>query len=117
MAAMETSSNQQIGNSEWLIHVPDFPEAKDRRAAVFPQHIERMKTDPQGFWVFGGATLAEPVGPGQTPHITGSAMLVFAPTREGILARLMDDPLVKEKIWDIEKAQIHPFLRPKRTPL
>ncbi|KAG7044447.1 Dimeric alpha-beta barrel [Colletotrichum scovillei] len=117
MAAMETSSSPQIGNSEWLIHVPDFPEAKDRRAAVFPQHIERMKTDPQGFWVFGGATLAEPVGPGQTPHITGSAMLVFAPTRERVLARLMDDPLVKEKIWDIEKAQIHPFLRPKRTPL
>ncbi|KAF4917487.1 Homocysteine synthase [Colletotrichum viniferum] len=42
------------------------------------------------------ATLAEPVDPGRPPHITGSAMLIFAPTREDVLDRLKNDPLTKE---------------------
>ncbi|KAM5343947.1 hypothetical protein ACJ41O_012484 [Fusarium nematophilum] len=103
--------------SEWLIRIPDFQDAKDRRATVFPQHIERMKSDPVDFWVFGGATLKERVTPGQAPDITGSAMMVFATSREDVLARLKDDPLVKERIWDLDNAQIHPFYRPKRVPV
>ncbi|KAM5369659.1 hypothetical protein ACJZ2D_008918 [Fusarium nematophilum] len=86
---------------------------KSRRS----QHIERMKSDPVDFWVFGGATLKERVTPGQAPDITGSAMMVFATSREDVLARLKDDPLVKERIWDLDNAQIHPFYRPKRVPV
>jgi len=44
-------------------------------------------------------------------------MLVFAMTREDVLARLKDDPLVKEQVWDFENAQIYPFFRPKRNPV
>ncbi|KAI8664588.1 YCII domain-containing protein [Fusarium keratoplasticum] len=111
------SSTSAVEKSEWLIHIPDLPDAKERRAAVFPQHIQRMKSDPQDFWVFGGATLKDRASPGQPPHITGSAMLVFAPTRDDVVARLKDDPLVKERVWDLENAQIHPFFRPKRSAI
>jgi hypothetical protein len=64
-----------------------------------------------------GATLKDRASPGQPPHITGSAMLVFAPTRDDVVARLKDDPLVKERVWDLENAQIHPFFRPKRSAI
>ncbi|KAJ0310784.1 hypothetical protein Brms1b_008491 [Colletotrichum noveboracense] len=64
-----------------------------------------------------GATLAEPVDPGRPPHITGSAMLIFAPTREDVLDRLKNDPLTKEGVWDIKNVQIYPFFRPKRVPV
>ena len=64
-----------------------------------------------------GATLKDCVTPGQPPHITGSAMLVYALSRDYVLARLKNDPLVKERIWDLENATIHPFFRPKRGPV
>ncbi|KAH8747935.1 hypothetical protein F5883DRAFT_653349 [Diaporthe sp. PMI_573] len=114
---MATPSTPQPEKSEWLIYVPDFPDAKDRRTAVFLQHIARIKSDPEDFWVFGGATLKDCVTPGQPPHITGSAMLVYALSRDYVLARLKNDPLVKERIWDLENATIHPFFRPKRGPV
>ncbi|KAI8233239.1 hypothetical protein K4K54_010789 [Colletotrichum sp. SAR 10_86] len=114
---MATSSTTGTECSEWLVRVPDFPGVAERRAAVFPQHIEKLKTDPAQFWVFGGATLAEPVDPGRPPHITGSAMLIFAPTREDVLDRLKNDPLTKEGVWDINNVQIYPFFRPKRVPV
>jgi hypothetical protein len=31
-----TSSTSAVEKSEWLIHIPDLPDAKERRAAVFP---------------------------------------------------------------------------------
>ncbi|KAJ3515062.1 hypothetical protein NM208_g15008 [Fusarium decemcellulare] len=110
-------STSETEKSEWLVYVPDLPDAQERRTAVFPQHVQRMKSDPQDFWVFGGATLKDRVIPGQPPHITGSGMLIFASSREAVLARLRDDPLVRERVWDIANAQVHPFFRPKRGPV
>ncbi|KAF7553479.1 hypothetical protein G7Z17_g3602 [Cylindrodendrum hubeiense] len=112
---MATSSTSQPEKSEWLVYIPDFPDAAERRTAVFSQHIEKRKSDPSDFWVVGGgitpqqhfvdnfqlmpgilgATLEEPFSPGQSIKITGSAMIVFASTRETVLARLKDDPLSK----------------------
>ncbi|KAJ3962783.1 hypothetical protein N0V92_000469 [Colletotrichum tropicale] len=60
-----------------------------------------------------GATLAEPVDPGRPPHITGSAMLIFAPTREDVLDRLKNDPLTKDGVWDIKNVQIYPPFAPR----
>ncbi|KAF4964441.1 hypothetical protein FSARC_7627 [Fusarium sarcochroum] len=104
--------------SEWLIQIPDLPDAKERRVVAFPQHIQRVKTeDPQDFWVFGGAILKDRAASGQPPVITGSAMMVLATSREEVLDRLKDDVLAKQRVWDLEKAQIHPFFRPNRGPI
>lgn len=54
---------------------------------------------------------------GQAPDVSGSAMMVFTTSREHILARLEEDPLVKGKVWDLENAQITPFFRPKRSAI
>jgi hypothetical protein len=40
---------------EWLVIVPDYPEALQKRLGVRQAHLEGLKADPPSFWQMGGA--------------------------------------------------------------
>ena len=59
-----------------------------------------------------GATLAEPLQPGQPAQMLGSVMIVGAETKEEVLEFLQSDIYVKGGAWNVEKATIIPVKHP-----
>lgn len=64
-----------------------------------------------------GALLEEPFVPGQALKVTGSAMMVYAASKDEILTRLKSDPFAREGVWDVDNVKIFPFFRPNRNPV
>ncbi|KAF1973178.1 hypothetical protein BU23DRAFT_554464 [Bimuria novae-zelandiae CBS 107.79] len=102
---------------EWLVIAPDYDGALEKRLAVRPEHIAGLKKDDESFWLWGGAMLAEPIKDGETPKMTGSAMLIGAATKEEVLERLKRDVYVKGGVWDWDKVQVIPFKSALRKAL
>ncbi|KAF2642285.1 hypothetical protein P280DRAFT_467683 [Massarina eburnea CBS 473.64] len=102
---------------EWLVIAPDHKGALEKRLSVRAKHLEGLKADPEEFWLWGGATLEEPIAEGVPPKMTGSAMLVGAKTKEEVLERLKKDVYVSGEVWDWEKVQIIPFKSALRKAL
>ncbi|KAF2833412.1 hypothetical protein CC86DRAFT_376585 [Ophiobolus disseminans] len=104
---------------EWLVIIPDYVGALDKRLAVRPKHIEGLKADREDFWLWGGAMLEEPIqaGDANPPKMKGSACLIGAQTREEVVERLKRDVYVEGGVWDMEKVQIIPFKSALRKAL
>ncbi|KAF2127436.1 hypothetical protein P153DRAFT_321251 [Dothidotthia symphoricarpi CBS 119687] len=104
---------------EWLVIIPDFDGALEKRIAVRSQHLAGLKADREDFWLWGGAMLSEPIQEGDSgpPKMKGSAMLIGAKTREEALERLKRDVYVEGGVWDLEKVQIIPFKSALRKAL
>ncbi|OCK81812.1 hypothetical protein K432DRAFT_391844 [Lepidopterella palustris CBS 459.81] len=102
---------------EWLIIAPDFPDSLQKRLNVRQTHLENLQKDPESFWLWGGAFLDEPSKEGETPKMKGSAMLVWANSKEEVLKRLKNDVYVTGEVWDFEKLQIFPFKSALRKAL
>jgi hypothetical protein len=41
---------------EWLVIVPDFTGALDKRMAARPKHLEGLKSDRDDLWLWGGTS-------------------------------------------------------------
>ncbi|KAK5259397.1 hypothetical protein LTR40_006058, partial [Exophiala xenobiotica] len=81
---------------EWLVHVPDFPGALDKRLAARPTHLGNLKPAIEaGKVVFGGATLSKQPAEGDAPDMTGSVMLIKADSEEEVRKTLEEDPYTK----------------------
>lgn len=62
-----------------------------------------------GLWVFGGASLDEPIKEGEPPKINGSVMLAVADTKEEVMKNVKEDVYFKSGVWDESKVSF--FLR------
>ncbi|OAL32796.1 hypothetical protein AYO20_07753 [Fonsecaea nubica] len=111
-------SSSAIPTNEWLVIVPDHPNALDKRLAVRPQHLSALTPKIEaGIVVFGGATLSKHPAEGETPDMTGSAMLIKANTEQEVKELLANDAYTKGGAWDVSKAQIFPFRCAVRTAM
>jgi uncharacterized protein YciI len=39
---------------EWLVIMPDYVGALDKRLAARPKHLEGLKSDREDMWLWGG---------------------------------------------------------------
>ncbi|KAF1849579.1 uncharacterized protein K460DRAFT_274430 [Cucurbitaria berberidis CBS 394.84] len=113
------AATSSVPLQEWLVIIPDFAGALDKRISVRPKHLEGLKSDRDDLWLWGGAMLEEPIQPGDTnpPKMKGSAMLIGAKTREEVVERVKKDVYVESGVWDISKIQIIPFRSALRKAL
>ena len=104
--------------NEWLVHVPDHPNALEKRLAVRQEHLSKLKPKIEGGTVvFGGATLSQHPSEGEAPDMTGSVMLIKANTKEEVLEFLENDTYTKGGAWNPKEAKIWPFRCAVRTAL
>ncbi|KAK5138237.1 hypothetical protein LTR08_003298 [Meristemomyces frigidus] len=95
---------------EWMVILPDKPGMLSKRMEVRPDHLSNLKPHvDSGFFVFGGASLEEPLKEGEAPKINGSVMLAQADTKEEVLEAIRRDVYSKSGVWDESKIQIFPF--------
>ena len=103
---------------EFLVQIPDFPNSLDKRLAARPKHLANLKPHIEsGKVVFGGATLTAHPKEGESPDMTGSAMLIKADSQEDLVKFLENDEYVKGGAWDIKNAKITPFRCAVRTAM
>ena len=78
---------------------------------VLPLH-ERNKI------IWGGAMFSHPPADGEDPPpMVGSALLVYASSKEEVLELLKNDIYSKNDVWNLEKMQIWPFRSAVRSDL
>ncbi|AEO57079.1 hypothetical protein MYCTH_100127 [Thermothelomyces thermophilus ATCC 42464] len=96
---------------EWLVVVPDFPGAHEKRIAVRPQHFANLgPVKESGVFQMGGAVLNE-VPTSSDPKdfsFAGSTIVVLASSREEIKEILRQDVYAKEGVWDVENVSRFP---------
>jgi uncharacterized protein len=103
---------------EWLVHIPDHPNALEKRLAVRPKHLADLKPKiDAGIVVFGGATLSRQPSEGETPDMTGSFMLIKANTEEEVREFIANDQYTKGGAWNPKEAKIWPFRCAVRSAL
>lgn len=103
---------------EFLVTIPDIPNALEKRLAARPTHLANLKPRvDSGQVVFGGATLTKQPADGEAPEMTGSAMLIKANSEEEVRAIVEGDAYVKGGAWDVSKMVITPFKCAVRTAM
>ncbi|KAK6518879.1 hypothetical protein TWF281_003570 [Arthrobotrys megalospora] len=112
---MATSSKSQ---NEWLVILPDKPDAVERRLAVRADHLKvANERAAAGIINFGGIMLHEHIKEGETPKFKGSIMLFSVETKEEVLEIIKGDKYVENDVWDLEKMEILPFKTALRKAL
>ncbi|KAK5127459.1 hypothetical protein LTR85_006798 [Meristemomyces frigidus] len=92
---------------EWMIILPDKPGMLAKRMEVRPDHLSALKPlVDSNFFVFGGASLEEPLKEGEGPKANGSVMLALADTKEEVLEKVKEDIYAKSGVWDESKEAI-----------
>lgn len=66
------------------------------------------------FFVFGGASLDEPLKEGEGAKANGSVMLARADTREEVMEKINQDAYAKTGVWDMSKVSWNAFARGQR---
>ncbi|KAK3307898.1 uncharacterized protein B0T15DRAFT_522937 [Chaetomium strumarium] len=105
--------------TEWLVVVPDFPGAQQKRLEVRPQHFAGIGPFKEsGVYQMGGAVLHEPPTSNDpaTFSFAGSTLVMQASTREEVIETLRQDIYAKSGVWDVDNAQIWPLLCAFRHP-
>ncbi|KAL2262460.1 hypothetical protein VTK26DRAFT_1244 [Humicola hyalothermophila] len=104
---------------EWLVVVPDFPGAHEKRLEVRPKHFAGLAPFKEsGQYQEGGALLNE-VPTSEDPSkfsFYGSTIVMQASSREEIKEILRKDVYAQAGVWDVENAQIWPYLCAFRNP-
>ncbi|KAI9044834.1 YciI family protein [Aspergillus affinis] len=103
---------------EWLCIIPDKPNTLERRLQVRPKHYEDVKgLVSSGKLLVGGAMVESHPVEGETPSFKGS-MLVYAATNvEEVKDIIKSDIYTSSGVWDVEKAQIIPYISAVREPM
>ncbi|AEO63604.1 2dfd283c-f207-4328-bbd7-303f58aaccb9 [Thermothielavioides terrestris] len=103
---------------EWLVVIPDFPGAQQKRLDVRPEHFANLRPFREsGVYQMGGAILNEvPTSADpSTFSFAGSTIVMLASSREEIKEVLRQDVYGKSGVWDVENAQMWPLLCAFRT--
>jgi len=110
--------SSQAPTTEWLVQIPDHPNALEKRLAVRQKHLTDLKPKiDAGIVVFGGATLSKQPAEGEGPDMTGSVMLIKANTEQEVREFLENDPYTKGGAWNPKEAKITPFRCAVRSAL
>ncbi|KAI6849461.1 hypothetical protein KC332_g1875 [Hortaea werneckii] len=105
-----TTYRKMAPKQEWMVILPDAAGKLSKRMEVRPDHLNNLKPHvDSGLWVFGGASLDEPIKEGEPPKINGSVMLAVADTKEEVMKSVKEDVYFKSGVWDESKIQIFPF--------
>jgi uncharacterized protein YciI len=108
-----TMATEAPKKMEWLVVIPDFPGAQAKRLEVRPQHFAGLgPAKESGLYQMGGAVLNE-IPPSDDPStfsFAGSTIVIQASSREEIKEVLRQDVYAKSGVWDVENAQMWPFL-------
>ncbi len=89
---------------QFIIVAQDYTdnEALNRRLAVRPTHMQRMKVEKEkGIFIMGGARLNE------EGNMVGSMLIVDLPNQESVTDWVAADPYIAGKVW--ESVDITPF--------
>ncbi|MCJ1324585.1 hypothetical protein MMC10_001247 [Thelotrema lepadinum] len=115
--------SSQAAKNQYLVIVPDFEGALQKRIDVRPQHFKdlRPKLD-DGTITFGGALLTHHPDPssansGAPPPMKASAVVVTAASEAEVKAILEADVYGKSGVWDVANAQIMPFKTAVQTEI
>ncbi|KAK4549820.1 hypothetical protein LTR36_005121 [Oleoguttula mirabilis] len=101
---------------EWMIILPDKPGMLGKRMEVRPDHLSSLKPlVDSNFFVFGGASLDEPLKEGEGPKINGSVMLALADTKEEVLEKIRADVYSKSGVWDESKELVMCAIFPSKA--
>ena len=113
------STSRLAGMSyEYLVQIPDFPNALEKRLAVRPQHLKDITPKVEaGKIVMGGAMLAKQPKEGEQPEMLGSVMVVKADSEEEVKEMLENDIYAKGGAWDVQNAKIWNFKTALRSPV
>lgn len=94
---------------EWLLVIPDKPNALSTRVSMRDKHLAGLKPLVQsGKALFGGALLEEHPPEGAPWKFKGSAVLLTAETEAEVRKVLENDTYAKNGVWDLENLQIFP---------
>lgn len=95
---------------EWLVLLPDHPNALSKRLSVRAQHLNGVAPGlASGQVLLGGATLSKHPDRDEPPDMTGSVMLVTAESEEEVRRFVAEDVYTKSGVWDMERVTIWPF--------
>lgn len=112
MSSISTTKN------EYLVIVPDYANSLQKRLDVRSKHFEGLKPHVEsGDVVFGGAMLSKHGAQGETPDMTGSAMLIKAESEEATREWLANDVYAKSGVWNLNEVKIYPFRCAVRTAM
>ncbi|KAI0010262.1 hypothetical protein F4779DRAFT_616838 [Xylariaceae sp. FL0662B] len=105
--------------NDFLVQIPDRPNALSARMSNVAAHLSHNKVDIEaGRLVMAGPTLAHhPQTAEEAPPVTGSALLVRAGSESEVRRIIAENPYGKLGVWDLDKATVVPFRCMVRTPL
>lgn len=105
---------------EYLVVIPDFPGALQKRIEVRPLHFAGLKVAiDSGLYQMGGAILDDVPADDEPSSLkfAGSTIVIAAESKEEILKSLREDIYAKEGVWDVDNAQIWPLKCAFRIPV
>ncbi|KAL4898351.1 hypothetical protein BDV59DRAFT_3275 [Aspergillus ambiguus] len=106
------------GKKEFLCILPDKPDAVNLRLQVRPTHLEAVKPlVASGRVVAGGAMVDKHPARAEKVPFRGSMMIYTGETAEDVWKVLTKDIYATSGVWDLEKAQVIPFISAIREPL
>ncbi|PWI69350.1 hypothetical protein PCL_00997 [Purpureocillium lilacinum] len=106
------------GHKEFLCIIPDKPNVSDLRKSVKRAHYEGIKPlISSGRLVAGGAMVESHPAKDELPAFKGSAVVYTGESIEEVRAIIHSDIYAKSGVWDLEKAQIIPYIPAVRAPL
>ncbi|CAG9986728.1 unnamed protein product [Clonostachys byssicola] len=97
---------------DFLVVIPDKPDARARRLEARSRHFEELKPGIEaGKYKMGGALLRSVPKDDQVSSLdfVGSTFVVSATSEEEVLEGLKKDVYSQHDVWDFEKIQIYPF--------
>ncbi|CAK7562446.1 MAG: hypothetical protein SEPTF4163_000290 [Sporothrix epigloea] len=107
--------------TEWLVVVPDKPNALAKRLEVRPTHFANLEAVTKtGRVKFGGAILNDkPTDPSDpnTYDFAGSSIIYLADTKQEVTDFLKQDIYYESGVWDVDNAQIYALRTAVRLPL
>ncbi|KAK4138928.1 hypothetical protein BT67DRAFT_27256 [Trichocladium antarcticum] len=103
---MATEAPKKI---EWLVVVPDFAGAHEKRLEVRPQHFANLgPSKDSGLIQMGGAVLNDPPTSSDpsTFSFAGSTLVLVAATRDEVKEILRQDIYAAKGVWDVENVSL-----------
>lgn len=107
-SSASTNMSQQY---DWLVQIPDKPNALRTRLDNRPAHLSHNKPQIEaGKIVFGGPTLSrQRESEDEGYEITGSVTLFRASSEEEVWDMVKADPYAKIGVWDLDRVVVTPF--------
>ncbi|EEU38319.1 uncharacterized protein NECHADRAFT_76950 [Fusarium vanettenii 77-13-4] len=107
-----------VVKKEWLAIMPDKPDVLEIRKKVKATHYEGIKPlIASGTLPAGGAIFEKHPVDGEPALFKGSVVVYSAKSIDEVRTIIENDVYATSGVWDLEKAQIIPYVPAVREPL